>query len=260
MAGRDVEIANPMSREETFLRRSMMPGILRALRYNVGHRNPGLRFFEIGRVFSEEDGRVPTERELLSVALHGSDDDARTAVRLWRTLADTLRLEDPRMEAATVSGLHPTRTARLRAGAVASFGVVGEVDPAVVAEFGLEGRIGWIEIDLEALHAAPRRSGSVVPVSVYPSSDIDLAFAVADEVPASEVEATLREAGGDLLVGLWLFDVYRDEAVVGAGRRSLAFRLRFNAPDRTLTDAEVAEVRARCVQAVEAAHPAQLRG
>jgi len=100
----------------------------------------------------------------------------------------------------------------------------------------------------------------VADVSIYPSSDVDLAFTVDETVPASAVESTLRRAAGELLIDLRLFDVFRDEAVVGAGRRSLAWRLRFCATDRTLTDADVAEARRRCVDAVQAAHPAQLRG
>jgi len=260
MAGRDATLANPMSREETVLRRSMLPGILRALRYNAGHRNRDLRVFEVGRVFSEDGGGVPTEREVLSVALNGAEDDATAAVRVWRTLAGVLRLEVPRLDVGTAPGLHSTRTAAVAAGSGVALGFVGEVDPVVIDAFDLEGRVGWLEIDLGALHGALRRPASVEPVSVYPSSDIDLAFSVEDAVPAGEVEGTLRRAGGNLLVGLWLFDVYRDEEVLGPDRRSLAFRLRFCAPDRTLTDAEVAEVRTRCVTAVESAHPARLRG
>jgi phenylalanyl-tRNA synthetase beta chain len=96
-------------------------------------------------------------------------------------------------------------------------------------------------------------------VSRFPSSDIDLAFVVDDATPAGSVEETLARAGGDLLVDLALFDVYRGEGVP-RGRRSLAFRLRFLALDHTLTDEEVGEVRQRCIEAVESAHPAALRG
>ena len=257
--GSDVDLANPMSREESVLRRSMVPGLLRALRFNVGHRNRGLRFFELGRVFAAPAlPGVPDERELLSVALL-EDGDARAAVRLWRTLADSLRLADPALEAAAPPGLHPTRSARARVGGI-EVGTVGEVDPAVVSAFDLEGRVGWMELDLQALASAPRRSTSVVPVTVYPTSDIDLAFVVDDGVPAAAVESTLRVAAGALLESVGLFDVYRDPGHLGPGRRSLAFRLRFGALDRTLTDAEVAAVRARCVEAVESTHGASLRG
>ncbi len=95
-------------------------------------------------------------------------------------------------------------------------------------------------------------------MSRFPSSDVDLAFAVPDEVPAGSVLATLEQTGGPLLEWLRLFDVFRGPGLPAA-QRSLAFRLRFSAPDHTLTDAERAELRRRCIEAVEAAHGASLR-
>ncbi len=94
---------------------------------------------------------------------------------------------------------------------------------------------------------------------MYPSSDIDLAFEVDDAVPATAVEATLRTATGDRLAAIRLFDVYRGQGIA-AGRRSLAYSLRLEAVDHTLTDAEVADVRRRAIDAVESAHAATLRG
>jgi len=82
---------------------------------------------------------------------------------------------------------------------------------------------------------------------------------VAEHVPAGDVAATLRAAAGELLESSRLFDVFRSEAL-GPGRKSLTFALRFRAPDRTLTDTEVAEVRARAIDAVVRAHGAELRG
>jgi phenylalanyl-tRNA synthetase beta chain len=95
-------------------------------------------------------------------------------------------------------------------------------------------------------------------VSRFPSSDIDLAFEVPEPVPAGAVEATLRSAGGDLLSEVRLFDVFRGGAL-GEGTRSLAYALRFQAPDRTLTDAEVGQARTQLIEAVEQAHGATLR-
>src|SRR5262249_28917747 len=113
--------------------------------------------------------------------------------------------------------------------------------------------------ELFALQAAPRRSPIAIDVSRFPSSDIDLAFVVADSVPAGEVLETLRAAAGELLVDSELFDVYRGSGVP-EGNRSLAYRLRFCALDHTLTDAEVGERRAACIAAAEANHGATLRG
>ena len=253
-------LANPMASDQSVLRASMLPGLLRVARFNRGHRNEPIRLYEVGRIFAPppEGANLPVEREQAVALLAGEGDDAAAAVGLWRTLTDGLRLEGAGIEQGAVPGLHPTRSGRLVvAGEV--IGTVGEVDPSILARFDLEGRAGWMEVDLDLLLAAPRRTGQVVPVSVYPSSDVDLAFAVADSVPASAVENTIRRTAGELLIDLRLFDVFRDPAVVGPDRRSLAWRLRFCALDHTLTDTEVAEARRRCIEAVEAAHPAQLR-
>jgi phenylalanyl-tRNA synthetase beta chain len=136
------------------------------------------------------------------------------------------------------------------------------VDPTVLRAFGLsERRVGWLEADLgllldrTVLRRAPELSR---PVSRYPSSDIDLAFVVADGVPADRVAARLQQAGGDLLESVTLFDVFRGPGLP-EGHRSLAYRLRFCAQDRTLTDEEVGELRRACVEAIERELGATLR-
>ena len=95
-------------------------------------------------------------------------------------------------------------------------------------------------------------------VSRFPSSDVDLAFVVADRHGADEVADVLRAGAGELLESIHLFDVYRGPGI-GEGARSLAYRLRFCSPERTLTDAEVGELRARCIEAVEGRFGAVLR-
>jgi phenylalanyl-tRNA synthetase beta chain len=87
-------------------------------------------------------------------------------------------------------------------------------------------------------------------VSKFPSTDFDLAFVVADDVAASQVQRALRQAGGALAVDVRQFDVYRGKGVP-EGHRSIAYRIRLQAPDKTLTDEAVAEVRSKCIQAVE---------
>jgi phenylalanyl-tRNA synthetase beta chain len=121
--------------------------------------------------------------------------------------------------------------------------------------------VGWLDLDLDALldrSVVPRRPEQSRPLSRFPSSDIDLAFIVPDLVPAAAVEATVRRSGGELLESVELFDVYRGPSLP-EGSRSLAFRLRFCALDRTLTDDEVGELRSRAIDAVEQEHQASLR-
>ncbi len=164
-----VRVANPMAREESVLRAHLLPGLLSALRYNVGRRSVSLRLFEVGRVFVL-DGERPVEREHLAVAFADELDDARSAVNGWWFLAEglglarrSLRLGQPAPAGDPLTaGVHPSRSAVIEARAPLSTsapaGVVGEVDPQVLDGFGLaDRRVGWLLLDLDALLALPRR-------------------------------------------------------------------------------------------------------
>jgi phenylalanyl-tRNA synthetase beta chain len=262
-----ITVTNPLVAEESVMRASLRPGILKTLAYNASHRLHGLGLFEIGHVYRTpapmggEVPRLPDEREHLAVALGGRD--AGEAVAVWSALADALDARHYQLVADGPAGLHPTRTARIEvddplSGTVV-VGHVGEVDPGALAAYDIADRVGWLEVDLETLLALPHGQRPYRRVSRYPSSDIDLAFEVDEGTPASAVGSCLTAAAGDLLADLSLFDVFRG-APVADGRRSLAFTLRFQADDRTLTDAEVAAVRTACIDAVQSNLSATLRG
>ncbi len=255
---RAVAVANPVAADESLLRPSLLPGLVGAVASNAHHRVTGVALFEIGHVFHrvEPSAPLPGEREVLGVALAG--EDARSAQRVWQLLVDGLLLPGAGVRAATAPGLHPTRTAEVVAGGEV-VGVVGEVDPDALDRSGVEERVAWLEVDLARLLGAPHGEPAYRPVSRYPSSDLDLAFEVDESTPAGEVARTLGQAGGDLVHAVRLFDVYRGDQV-GPGRRSLAYRVRLQADDHTLADEEVADARRRLIEAVEAAHPARLRG
>ncbi|MDQ3640288.1 MAG: phenylalanine--tRNA ligase subunit beta, partial [Actinomycetota bacterium] len=252
-----VEIENPLAAEESLLRPSLLPGLLRAIGSNAGHRHPDVGLFEIGHIFlpPPPDEQLPNEPEHLAGALGGGD--ARDAVRIWNVLTEGMRLVDVALEVTPLPGLHPTRSARVLAGG-RPVGAIGEVDPQVLAGYAIEGRVGWFEVDLGALLASPRRPAIHRPVSRFPSADIDLAFVVEETMPAAAVERTLSRAAGDFLERIELFDVFRGPSL--EGERSLAWRLRFSALDHTLTEDELTALRLRAIDAVTSAHPARLRG
>jgi phenylalanyl-tRNA synthetase beta chain len=261
LPGDGIVIANPLVAEESVLRTSLLPGLVKALATNASRRNTGVGLWEIGHVFRRHpDGGgpepLPAEREVLGVALGGGD--AAAAVHEWRAVAELLGLRGISVRNEAVPGLHPTRSARLVTDDLV-VGAVGEVDPAVLEAHGIAERVGWLEVDLDLVAELPHDPHIYRSVSIYPSSDIDLAFEVDDAEPASSVERVLRAAAGERLASLRLFDVYRG-AGIAAGRRSLAYTLRLDAVDHTLTDDEVAEVRRRCIEAVEGELPATLRG
>jgi phenylalanyl-tRNA synthetase beta chain len=253
-----ISISNPLVTEESVLRTSLLPGLLKAVAYNASHRSTGVRLFEIGHTFQlpPPGQQLPDEREIVAVALAGAE--APAAVALWDEVAAALAVEGVRLVAAARPGLHPTRTAELRAPNGTVLGAVGEIDPWVLEAHGISERVAWLEFELAALCALHHGERRYRPVSRFPSSDIDLAFVVPDRVPAGDVEDTLRAAGGPLVVDVRLFDVYRGPGIA-SDARSLAFTLRLQAPDRTLTDADVAAVRQRCLDAVRQHHDAELR-
>lgn len=249
-------ITNPLAAEESVLRTALRPGLLKAVAYNASHRLPGVQLFEVGQVFWPRPGPtdtdlLPDEREMLAVALAGAE--APTTVGWWHVLGDALVVQGEmwRLEAAEAPGLHPTRTARIVSRDGAAIGWVGEVDPGVLDAHGIAERVAWLEVDLAVLLGLPHGVARYQPVSRFPSSDIDLAFTIADDVPAASVEAALRAGAGDLLVSIGLFDVFRGPSI-GEGRRSLAYRLRLQASDRTLSDTALAAVRQRCIDTVAA--------
>lgn len=252
-----IELVNPLVAEESVLRTALLPGLVGAVAHNHARRQLGIGVWEIGHVFlpPPEGQTLPDEREHLAVVLAGRE--APAAVEVWQILAEQLRLEQPAVRNADLPGLHPTRGAEVLVDGE-PFGIVGEIDPAVLARHDIGERVAYLEVDLGALFDAPRRSDAYRQISRFPSSDIDLAFVVPDDASAIDVERTLL-ATDELVWSARLFDVYRGTGIE-AGSRSLAFSVRLQSVERTLTDAEVAEVRTKLIAAVEAAYGAALRG
>ena len=181
-----------------------------------------------------------------------------SGVEILNVLDRTLALPNVQLRPAMPAGMHPTRSAEVViAGKVR--GHVGEVDPAVCEAYGVSGRAAWIELDLGSILDGPHGNRRYSPISKFPSSDLDLAFEVPDELSAANVLGALRKGGGKHLVDAQLFDTYRGTGVA-EGARSLAFRLRFQAADHTLNDTELAELRDSCIAAAQTQKGVTLRG
>jgi len=266
-----VRLLNPLATEESVLRPSLLPGLVAAAAYNSSHRNDSVSLFEIGVVFGPPTAGggdvaaadttaaavLPTETEHLGAIWAGGE--AADAVHLTELIATAFGFHLSLTNANDLDGMHPVRAAQVLLDGQ-PVGVVGEVDPVVCERHGLSQRCAWLQVNVEPLLAAASASAErpYQLVSTYPSSDIDLAFAVPDGVQASQVRSTLLASGGDELRSVELFDIYRGDQM-DPGTRSLAYRLRLQADDRTLTDEQVADIRQRCIDAVEHAHSAVLR-
>ncbi len=237
-----LRLSLPLSSDQSVLRTTLLPSLLAAAERNREVGNEDVALFEIARVYLPSGGQLPNERWRVGVVLEGAYADAKGVVD---TLCEALKVE-PRVERGEHPLLHPGKTGRLPQG------WVGEVHPAV-------GR-GWaaFELDLGDLAAAVPERVLYEDVITYPSVLQDLAFVVDEDVAAAELAAAMREAGGELVREARVFDEYRGEQI-GAGRRSLAFRVAFGSPERTLTDEDVAPVRRAIVDALAERFGAVLR-
>jgi phenylalanyl-tRNA synthetase beta chain len=266
-----VELANPISRERRVMRRSLLASVLEVVERNarIHHR---LTLFEIGPVFLPREGEdLPQEKPALALALSGlrrepfwGGEDQGTLdfydlKGVLEGLLEGLKVEGWRIRPAEHPSFHPGKCAALLVGQQ-EIGTLGEIHPLVAERFDFpDSPVLAAELDLELLMACMPEAQKVEAVSPYPPVLEDLAFVVDEQVQAQAVEEAIRQAGGDLLREVRLFDLYRGEQV-GEGKKSLAYSLVYQASDRTLTDQEVAKIRARIIRRVEEALGGSLRG
>jgi phenylalanyl-tRNA synthetase beta chain len=248
-----LRIANPLSEDQSVMRPLLLPALLDAARRNAAYDRAGASYFESAHVYRmagpldapehSPGGKVPAaERHHVGALVTG---DFFAAKGILEGLLDTIRVPFA-VEPGERPFLHPGRAASVLAGDERKLGWIGELHPLVAREWDLDGAAAF-ELDIDALAELVDTAPGYRAVSTFPAVIQDIAVVVPDDVPAADVEDAVREAGGELLERLRLFDVYRGEQV-GEGSKSLALRLEFRAPDRTLTDDEVAAVRARIEQ------------
>jgi len=248
-----VIVTNPLSSQHSVLRQSLLGGLLEVVGMNRRHGRDDVAVFEIGKGYGKADGGGTREWWRLGFALAGSAlipswnqpsrpfdlDDAKGLLEL---ICRRLGFEAPSYEPLPDDpNLHPGRT--VRASVVAPEGNLvagraGALHPALAADLDLDGPVVVAELAIVGLAGgllAPAR-GATPPR--HPAVERDLAVVVSEDRPAADVAASLRRHGGNLLEAVELFDVYRGRPLE-ATDKSLAWRLRFQAPDRTLTEAEI---------------------
>jgi phenylalanyl-tRNA synthetase beta chain len=270
LAGQEpVALANPLSEDHSVMRPLLLPGLLDAARHNAARGRPDAWLFESAHVYAPGGGRTDgaarrgatpaVERHHLAAVLTGDGPRGwRTPVAPGDFYAGKALLEavldaagvDARVEPEQQPFLHPGRSAAVVGREGSRIGWLGEVHPQVAADWDLEGATAF-EVDADLLAQLAPGPPRYRDVPSYPADVQDIAVVVSEETPAAEVESAVREGGGDLLDTIRVFDVYHGEQV-GKGKRSLALRLEFRAPDRTLTDDEVAALRKQIEARLEA--------
>lgn len=265
-----VRISNPMTTDQEQLRPSLFPGLLRAAQRNVARGTSDVRLFEVGTIFRgwPAGAELPDESEHVAFVLVGNaepehwsvaprDADAFDAKGIIEVVLDEIGVRGWELRSGDVASLfHPGRAANVFLDGVL-VGRFGEVRPSVARAFDLDGAVVG-GLSLGPLFERAPDDLTVVELVTQPPVLRDIAVAFDEDVAAGDVTATMREAGGSLLESVELVDVYRG-AQLGEGRKSLAFRLTFRAPDRTLTAAEADAARDAIAAAVRERHGGETR-
>ncbi len=265
-----VSLMNPMTVERGVMRRSLLAQVLETLQQNIRLRER-LALFEIGPVFLPRPGEVlPEEPRRLSIAMTGLrqrmgwDQRSKTTLDFYDlkgvldAMAEILHIVNVHYEPTENPSFHPGKCARMMVDTKV-LGVFGELHPQVKEnyEFGPAPLLA-ADLDMDALdEAIPWRYESM-NVPMHPPVLEDIAVIVDEEVPASKVEAVIRAAGGKSLVEVQLFDVFRGEQI-GTGKKSLAYSLTYQSPEKTLTDKDATQIRQRIIRRLEQDLNATLR-
>jgi phenylalanyl-tRNA synthetase beta chain len=219
-------IGNPLGEEHSMMRTALLPSFLKALSYNVSVRNPEVLLYELSRVYTDTGGQLPVESFRLILGGYSEGMDFFSLKGVIETLIERFCRMEAVYAKAENPAAHPGRCASVSLDG-RGLGVVGELHPSL----GFPAGAAFCELDVEALLEFARPDGVFSPLPRFPAITRDLALTCPKGTAAADVLGVIRKAGGTLLEDCVLFDVY-------AAKNSLAYRLSFRAPDRTLTDEE----------------------
>ena len=265
-----VRVANPIAPERSVLRRSLVASVLDVMEHNI-RLSESLAFFEIGPIFEPIKNDLPDEPRKLAIAMTGLreatawDVKDSTAFDFYdmkgrlELLLSGLRYTNISYSAAdSIKYLHPGKAAQIKINDQ-TVGAFGELHPLVKEKYELgDSPVLVAELDLETLRVLNPTYG-ITPVPEFPPVLEDIAVIVDESVAASRIEALICQTGGKSVTNVRLFDLYRGDQI-GAGKKSLAYNLTYQATDKTMTDAEAAAIRNKIVKRLEQEVGAKLRG
>ncbi len=254
---RSLSLLNPMTEEQSLMRTSILPGLLKAVRHNIYRGQYSVKLFEIGRVFRPSDGELPEEKTMLAIALAGethADEwyekgrqlDFFDLKGMVEDLLESIGVLDWSISRLEDARFHPGRSAALEIGGERA-GVFGEVHPAVRERLDLQHRAVAAEIDADTLVDASSFERSFEEIPKFPAIVLDVALVVDEKIANGELLSAIEAEGGKLLESARLFDVFRGPGIP-EGKKSVAYSLTLRSPERTLTDEEAKLARERIVE------------
>lgn len=264
-----VRIRNPLSEDQSVLRSTLIPGLLRTLYRNQKRSSTDLKIFEIGRTFAPRDAVLPLEKTRLAGLASGRvrppgwdvpprDVDFFDLKGDLQAFLDGMGIRGARFTRQEgIPFLHPGKSAWIACGP-ARLGFLGELHPSVVTGYEISGPAICFDLDFDLCLQEADEETRYRTVPRFPSVERDIALVLSEETTAGEVEERIRNTEPNLIRETRLFDLYRGKPIP-SGKKSLAFSIRFQAEDRTLTDEEVNRIRDRIVKELHREFDATLR-
>lgn len=262
-----VSLENPISELYALMRTSMIPGMLNAISRNIRKGSPNLRMFEIGPVYSTSSDALPEQSTRLAIALTGDATDSHWSREARPIDFHDLRgyleslSEELRFSVSIQNATHDLCSQTVSATILTPngpLGLAGKLSEKVAARFDIEQDVYLLELDLEKMLDVPARRVRFSAVPAFPPSSRDLAVVVSKDAPAGDLQVLAMATGGKFLKKADIFDIYTGSQVT-AGKKSVALRLVFQSPDRTLTDKDTQKAFDAILRALEKQYEAQLR-
>ena len=233
---RSVVITNPLGEDTSVMRTTCVPSMLEVISRNYNNRNLSGRFYEIGKIYLPRESAdiLPDERDIAVIGTYGDREDFFGIKGILAEALDKLGVVGVEYSAEKGNPtFHPGRCAAITIGN-RRIGTIGEISPAVLANYGIETRAYVATVDMADIFANRDTERTFKPTPRFPASTRDLAIICDDELPAASLEKAIRAGAGKLLEKVELFDVYKG-APIAPGKKSVAYTMTLRAPDRTLT-------------------------
>ncbi len=264
-----IKLHNPISEETSVMRPLLLPGLLEALRFNLNRRVMDVFLFEIGRVFTPLLGeKLPREEVRLGFTIVGrripkqwdsepENVDLFTAKGILQVLMSSMKIAHWNLRNREFPFLHPAQSCSINIGGWEA-GYLGLIHPRISGESDLPENTACLEIDLNLLIESSSEMVMYEEIPRFPAIQMDIAVVVGEEISSSKIEDIIKDAGGELLREVRLFDLYRGEQI-GKNEKSLAYSLSFYAMDRTLRDDEAQSAFADIIKSLSERLNARIR-
>ena len=254
-----MRIQNPLGEDTSVMRTIALPSMLEILARNSAYHNKAVKLYEVAKVYLPTEGQVlPQEPKMLVLGTYGSDETFFTLKGEIEAIFAGLRIRKAEYTAEKSNpSYHPGRCASITVDGVC-VGVMGQVHPLVVNNYGMDCEVYCAELNLSALMELRLPDPTYTPLPKYPAVMRDLALVCDEAVTVAQAEGVITDAAGKLLRSVKLFDIYRGTGVP-EGKKSMAFSLELRSDERTLTDADSEGVMSKVLAALKEKLNAVLR-